>query len=433
MDELKGRISSLKEKTREDQIKRQSIISTRTPSPFTAAEIWYQTTDAYQSPALSTDAGIGWSPNQSPVTSKTPTGMDGFQGRQKAESSRSPNSSQSAVQPGPEAPTEYAESRYEDAEEDIIEAAAGLGINEEPDARTAEPLNLREEEEAELEDGEEAISNEMDDKDEMGEPGSDDTIDEGYDDQSVDGQSEYFDSQPVAERHEDRPDAFDYEHFFLHSAMGSFTRAQKRGSMSSEDSIETTKPISDFKPPAENPRLDGTEPDERSPGLHRRSQSVDSISTLATFKTATEGHGSDSGSDNGDNPLDAVTQQLLQNSASTLPNGISSPTKTPRLDSGFQVIRKPEDPSATRPAPAVPKALTSSAGIVNALLDFDSVAGPGEFPDTDRGLVESVVNSLQQVCLSMQSQPLNTYEKRLWRRRLDAARRVLDGESDATF
>ena len=41
MQDLKGKISTLKQRAREDSLKRRSLQSLRTPSPFTAAEQWY--------------------------------------------------------------------------------------------------------------------------------------------------------------------------------------------------------------------------------------------------------------------------------------------------------------------------------------------------------------------------------------------------------
>ncbi|GFP52351.1 hypothetical protein TASIC1_0001050300 [Trichoderma asperellum] len=73
--------------------------------------------------------------------------------------------------------------------------------------------------------------------------------------------------QPIS--HEDREDAFDYEHFFLHSAMSTMTDQRLRSeSVSSADSVETTRgPIVS----------------------HRRSSSADTTASVDTFATATEG------------------------------------------------------------------------------------------------------------------------------------------------
>jgi hypothetical protein len=69
--------------------------------------------------------------------------------------------------------------------------------------------------------------------------------------------------------HEMREDAFDYEHFILHSALGNFTQQLRRVSSSSNGSVETTRPTYTAR--------------------HSRTNSGMSDSTVATFATATEG------------------------------------------------------------------------------------------------------------------------------------------------
>ena len=144
---------------------------------------------------------------------------------------------------------------------------------------------------------------------------------------------------PEAERHEDRMDAFDYENMFLHSAMGTYTGKSINGSDSgSEDdsdddgSVETSRagartPV-DETDDQEEPEIEPSTDEEmenviaegKSPGFsihgtprtefdqaqlrspprlelpqppkqwaHSRSKSDESVSTSATFETATEG------------------------------------------------------------------------------------------------------------------------------------------------
>src|ERR1700710_3185945 len=64
MKDLKGKISTLRDRARDDTMKRRSLQSLRTPSPFTAAEQWYTAAKAYTAPGLSADAGIGQSPSK---------------------------------------------------------------------------------------------------------------------------------------------------------------------------------------------------------------------------------------------------------------------------------------------------------------------------------------------------------------------------------
>lgn len=145
---------------------------------------------------------------------------------------------------------------------------------------------------------------------------------------------------PEAERHEDRLDAFDYENMFLHSAMGNYTGKSLNGSDSGVDSdsddgsVETSRadartPVDESDhsadvEPATDDEMEGVIVQRTSPSLsvksrstpssehgpfprqlqsppriplpqppkpwtHVRNNSVDSVSTAATFETATEG------------------------------------------------------------------------------------------------------------------------------------------------
>ena len=66
-----------------------------------------------------------------------------------------------------------------------------------------------------------------------------------YGDQSETGASVYEDAisgaPPSVVAHEDREDAFDYEHFFLHSAMGTYSGHRRRHSSSSTDTATSTE------------------------------------------------------------------------------------------------------------------------------------------------------------------------------------------------
>ncbi|KAL8858193.1 MAG: hypothetical protein Q9198_010690, partial [Flavoplaca austrocitrina] len=55
-----------------------------------------------------------------------------------------------------------------------------------------------------------------------------------------------------------------------------------------------------------------------------------------------------------------------------------------------------------------------------------------ELSDTDKELAEKLVCSVAKVCAQLQAYSMegNKYGGRPWRRRLDGARRVLDGETN---
>lgn len=426
MDELKGRINSLKAKASEDRSKRLSSMSSTSSSPFTAADKWYNDSASVKSHQLSVETNGGRrsasSPNPPSLHRKKSGSTD-----EDSHSSRSRKTTERTQQ------TFYAESTYEDAEDTLGK------IREEPedsDEPSTPSTSVLADEQKVLMGPQDPTDDELGyNVDEiLNGQHNRDFEDEEYDRESspdaasLDGQSEYFDSVPVmAERHEDRADAFDYENFFLHSAMGSYTR-DRRDSVSSESSVETTRPSSPKRPstamkavteassPPRTVRTGFGTIVEDSPGLHRRSHSVESISTVATFQTATEGAGSN-GSDDGDDPLDVVTQRIL------------SP--------GFQ---SPAPPSPKRSHAPLTNGVPSrqghypmqqhelSAAFLSSLLGTEE-NGSKDVPATDVALVEGVLSSLQSVVTNLRAQPRD-YDKREWRRRLDAAKRALDQLAD---
>lgn len=87
--------------------------------------------------------------------------------------------------------------------------------------------------------------------------------------------------------HEDRPDAFDYETYVLNSTMGSYSRIgfrSRSNSISSVGSASTQRPT--YKGDASHPE---THPSTLLRSSHYRTNSSDSTSTTATFSTAITG------------------------------------------------------------------------------------------------------------------------------------------------
>lgn len=257
---LKGKISSLREQARVDSLKRQSLQSLRTPSPFTHARIeqWYsepqgqdseQPTEAESEPQTGGDlVGNKSASVEEPLNEKDA----GFP----ASAVGIPQSVGEA--PGSNIGESPASSTIEAAELNAAtdEAGSSTGEYDIDDMCTEDGIDP-------IEDGDEGNPSRR--------PLS------GYTSES--GESLYHDAQQTPLSHEDREDAFDYEHFFLHSAMGTISQQQfrRRGSMSSEGSVETTRgPLS-------------TAPDgEIKPRHHARRGSGDTTSTTDTFATADE-------------------------------------------------------------------------------------------------------------------------------------------------
>jgi hypothetical protein len=411
MDELKGRISTLKERAQEDRMKRMSVNSLRTPSPFTASDKWLSSADNYKGQPRSAEISAEWSQNSSPIAKQGEFASPYYHS----------NSDIKSSPPRAHDETEYAESNYEDAEELLGD------IKEEPeelDEPSTPSTTVYVESQKIL------IGPQDPTRDKLGEKRKSDATakvlfeneyaeyEGSVDGESIDGQSEYHEAVPVlAERHEDRADAFDYEHFFLHSAMGSFSR-DRRGSSSSEGSLETTRPAS----PARRTGVGQASDDPQS--LHRRSQSTDSVSTVASFATAAEDVDSDSGSDDGPDPLDLATEHYFAPPATQVPN--RSARNSRRLDSAVHMPSDDDRLDIDTDAGYGPLKQRPVSALVSSLLEIHNMVAGTEMPDSDMELVEGVIKSLQRTCLKLQNLSGDDYERRLWRRKLDAARKALD-------
>ncbi|KAJ5489282.1 hypothetical protein N7539_004172 [Penicillium diatomitis] len=228
--------------------------------------------------------------------------------------------------------------------------------------------------------------------------------------------------------HEEREDAFDYEHFILHSALGNFSQPLRRESLSSHGSVETTRPAQSVR--------------------HARNDSSLSVSTVATFATATEGVYPED-----ENDLlywdRKFNQELRQrhhappsngNSRSAAPHTTQENTHSHRSQTPQASARHVEskDRSPTT-GPSTPTALVSSLvttmRAASSPHTTSSPSGSVGNPKDDTEILERVFASLGKVCTDLQaitdSADPDLKAARVLRRRLDAARRVLDGELDA--
>ncbi|KAM0564407.1 hypothetical protein ACHAPJ_000620 [Fusarium lateritium] len=293
MKDLRGKISSLKEQARADSLKRRSLQSLRTPSPFTHAR-WDQ---GFLEPRRSQDSGPETVPWQAPRNQEA--------SNDNSKTQKSPN-----LSPNLETKdvteleqTKAADTEYEDAPDtpQIPDEVAGHEQRISPQLNTE--IDTKDETQAQENDDtyDDGVTWEGDleqDEEEMKpeqqhyglqngvyhDLQDDDEEDEFVDFESESGESSYHDAFQNPVSHEDREDAFDYEHFFLHSAMGSMSqhRRESWSSVSSDDSVETTRgPIS---APAND--SSGNDSD------HERRPSVDTMSSFNTFATATEGRSS---------------------------------------------------------------------------------------------------------------------------------------------
>ncbi|KAM0446750.1 hypothetical protein ACHAO4_009250 [Trichoderma viride] len=315
---LKGKISTLKEQARADSMKRRSLQSLRMPSPFTNAT-W--------DPSSGDARGFYSSGEDTPTTAEHVDGNmsngDNDHARKQPEYIAEPIEEveeeeeeqeqfqeqhdeqiegQIEKQHDEQHQEEYEEpyqEPYQEQEEDSGEGEGGeqgVRVNDnypqtpEPDELFSEvetpkiwalasPLKLGQQEAINVHRSAspaESVATEYTEVESSPEAARDGYASEGE-------ESLYHESvqQPIS--HEDREDAFDYEHFFLHSAMSTMAAQRLRSeSVSSAETAESTESTESVQ------STDSVET-TRPAMPHRRSSSADTTASVDTFATATEG------------------------------------------------------------------------------------------------------------------------------------------------
>lgn len=392
MNDLKGRISSLKQRAQEDHMRRRSLQSLRTPSPFTSSEVWYHGKDGYQ-------AGT------SPVTQNAGLGIKTESPTRKA-----------LYEEGGSPTTTYSQREGERLVVPRERSPKGLGIQQ---AGVNPPSTIDE------------VTERSESTRGYGETQGSDSVSGNAQDLELGGESVYEDAvyeMPVTERHEDRVDAFDYEHFFLHSAMGTYSLEDRRSSTSSDSSTATTRPVTAMQ------YSDELSNAEKRISMHQRNPSVDSISTVATFATAAS-HQSDDDDDENEQ-MDQFSQQILSHNqliASQRPSLVSL-----RSDSAINMRRANGiSPTQTAISRGSSRASSSSGSLSSGLQTSKiySILTESQrdeprlaLSEEEKQLIYSLGASFQNVCASLQSTSGEQHDRKAWRRRLDDARRVLAGE-----
>lgn len=280
MNGLKGKIFSLREQAAADSMKRRSLQSLRTPSLFTHAVV-----EGEESEPKSTSTSTPTStPTPTPTREEGPTSLG---------SPFCPEFSkdESNLPPPPEEdePQTPAQQRVE---RDFVVArhspmqnlhqAYLQDENTPPKVKAAATMEkfdkIEEDDHVDKADAVGAGNGVAEDPAEA-EEAADNELDT-YDSISESGDSLYHETLQHPISHEDREDAFDYEHFFLHSAMGHLSQQgyndsdEESGSECSEASVETTRaaPVT-------------------ASGRPRR-PSIDTLTSLDSFATALEGRAS---------------------------------------------------------------------------------------------------------------------------------------------
>ena len=414
MQDLKGKISTLKQRANEDNMRRRSMQSLRTPSPFTAAEQWYTgqpAEEAGQSAAQGPRLVEGPKVPDTEVTPNSAAPEDlGHIAAATEEDVTSWNGDLTIEDPLPKSTS------VEEKSTPRISQVESIGYHRDQSQSPAQRLII------------------IDDTSSVDIDGKEDSL---YGDQDYHETS----AEPLVPRHEDRPDAFDYEHFILHSAIGSYSGVgvrrsssmrKRRNSDSSTSSVETTK-ARDTASEVNGRVANGNE--SSSSGSHARKDSVDSVSTVNTFATATEGKPSPrSGDDDDWTPRQTMAGSWLPETKKPTINGNSGSPKLrskKHIASAYKGSRTDAKTSRNEAPPTQPPDLLSYLTLI-ASPDAEQ-GGPVkslQIGDRDRELIERLVESLAKVCASLHKLGAEgaVYETRVCRRKLDTARRMLDGE-----
>lgn len=437
MQDLKGKISSLKQRAREDSLRRRSLQSLRTPSPFTAAEQWYHGAPGLERDRSRSRPREASSPKIQPVveeeteTKQYPVQEPGEGASKEVDIAMDGPTPKQQGSDGDNAPPHGPAAREVDGSAKTV--VDGSSNEEMEQSQLEEPSVVNRE--------------------------------NGLDEESEDMEEEILDppALPVGGRHEDRPDAFDYEHLFLHSRMGTLGQGTKSrsSSHSSTYSIETTKPSnvsatggdvgSDSNASLDDSFDEESLSDARN-SIHERKGSVASVSTVATFATATEGEGVASDTDEDEWVYKRPMAGAWQPEHASKPEvtgskrrDVQSSAKATKATTQTRGRASPErmEADATR-SPVSPRSEMQGAeaavpddllGLLTSCLlsgDDGVDSRPIELNDSDRELAAKLVRSVAKVCSQLQAYSIdgNKYGGRPWRRRLDGARRVLDGETN---
>ncbi|KAI0545770.1 hypothetical protein F4679DRAFT_453321 [Xylaria curta] len=460
VNDLKGRLSTLRDQARADSLKRRSLQSLRTPSPFTHARVeqWYADTSSHEDDATQQGNVQATAESSASLPDQIGNSVEVEEAVLQSHDdplSSQPNSADVPADPATLNSTDTRPTSY------VKMIGAGADVD---------------------------YMNELDNNDDVRtEDGYEFAEADGFDDSaSESGASSYHDTVQAQVSHEDREDAFDYEHFFLHSAMGSMSRRRMRrkgsnDSFTSEDSVETTRGPTTSQPISVT---------AINTGHRSRRGSAGSTSTMDSFATATEGRHTrvgiiTSGEYNDEYDEyngtynDAYTEQVITlpvrartHTPDTAKRMVSSPEASdsgsdPR-QSQSSIHRRPQSSAAAfqhRPSisslstgtnrsfPLIHKSrgdkgVNTSNGSLNQGLeqisetlmnetasvyekenrhDGGKVAPMQMLPKDDQILVERLVASLGRCVLGLTESGRASAEGRAYRRKIETAYRILEG------
>ncbi|KAF4549565.1 Hypothetical protein D9617_21g097860 [Elsinoe fawcettii] len=352
VQELNRRVSLLRDKTREDSLRRQSFLNLRNPSPFTDAEKHSKLVPSKLNGIDSDGMVSRWSVDSSV----------------KRISTYVPQASPTSI---------YSQTF------DSVERKQAKRLSKRTDWRPVEPGKKQYPSRFSLQSQE---SDEVSSVDEM--------ID--------------FDLSPTSNirpipAHEDRVDAFDYHNFFLHSTLGGDNQLiDENGSEASDDTARgpTMEAL-----PEESETPEKLREIERT--IHKRFSSFDSVSSANTFATATEGV------------------------RSRQPSPVKRAAGSDGADSGvgLQDKVKPKESLHKRQLSTHISAQVQAIAAPPSAIAIAALATPGkrQLGMRDRAQMFMLLECIRHACEKLQDQDLDVSEGRILRRRIEEARKVMDG------
>lgn len=256
----------------------------------------------------------------------------------------------------------------------------------------------------------------LEDDEEDDEYGDEDTVDASDDAESIDE-----DPAALQGAHEDRNDAFDYEHFILHSIMGSHIDINPEDYASSEeDSALTDRQLDEQLGEDMEEEKEGEDSEEAAQARGEQGDAArwaKNNGSQSSFHTAhsDEADRSESGSDRGLR-MGSYRDTIKASAWPVPPSGRrGGGAKHARKESkAAQILKR-------RPESMIVQHVTAQEA-------SGGEASPAAVQDEDRVLFYAVAHSFREVCLRLQKGELGPHDSVDLRQRLEIARRVLDGD-----
>lgn len=221
------------------------------------------------------------------------------------------------------------------------------------------------------------------------------------------------------ESHEDRADAFDYEHFIIHSVLNTAELASPRSRTSSSASSDTVSTPRGRAADGSYDEEEDNDPTRNMNGLNHANESNASFATAHSFMEPD----SDSNTDHDEQTSDDERELLTDNGAWPVPPSVATtpPTGSSARNSGTSTGNG--STLTARSSGARPASLIYSA-VVNPL------AGGPQVSEDDQTLIRSLAEAMRHACKELQRHGAEPARADDWRYRLEEARRLLSGESE---